>query len=159
MGGGDVGDVAHPHPVRFAGCRTFFEPVGRDWQWVIAVGGARAEGPFLQSAQAVLAHESSNAVAAATVILLFERLSHARAAIGFAGQSVDLNNQRQQLVIGPLALAGLAFEPGIVAAAREAQHSTDLRQRKFHRESFHLGIPFCGGSSESMPRDFFRISR
>src|SRR5467141_2145402 len=97
-------------------------------------------------------------MAAATVVFIFKRSGHARTAIGFASLVPGFDDERPELLIGELALAGLAMAPLVITAAGDAQHPTDLSQRKFHREGFHLGIPFCSGGSERMPRDFFRIS-
>src|SRR5206468_668923 len=126
LGGGDVGYITDPNVVGLGGGGTLFEAVGRDRQRVSAVSGARAKGALLQSAQAVVTHQSSNAVAAARDVLFFERLSHARAAVGFTSGGVGRNDERQQLLIGPLALAGLAQKPIVIAAAGDAQHRTDL---------------------------------
>src|SRR5689334_21982338 len=98
-------------------------------------------------------------MAAHRLVLAFEFASDPWAAISLTAQGVSAPDEGQKLAIGLLALAGLALQPRIIAAARDCKESAEPSERKFHRLSFHLGIPFCDGSSESMPRDFFRISR
>ena len=65
---------------------------------------------------------------------------------------------RQQLRIGFLAAARNRFAPLIIAAAWDLEHPAQELDGVLRRKLLYHGIPFCGGSWESMPRDFFRIS-
>src|SRR5579859_1342855 len=126
---------------------------------MITIGGAWTKRALLQPPNAVSAHQARHPMSPAGMVAAFEFPGHPRTAITTPGFLVNLDNHRPKLLIAQLPAAGLALEPRIVATARKPQDLTDPRRWKFHRQRFHLGISFCGGSSESMPRDFFRMSR
>src|SRR5206468_4833606 len=156
---GHIGNVRDPYPIRLRGRCGGFKVVGRDGLVVIAVGGAWPKSRLLQGGNTFLAHEASDPVAAAGVMFFAQLARHARAAIGLATLPMDLFDADEQLLIVALAPAGFASEPGVIPAARHPQKGTELLDWKFHCHSFYLGISFCSGPSESMPRDFFRMSR
>src|SRR5262245_62848176 len=85
-------------------------------------------------------------------------LSDARAAVAMAVLLVNTGYAPNQCNIGlsPKALSRL--EPAVKAAARQPQNLTELRHRIFGGQAFHEGKSFCSGSSERMPKAFFRIS-
>src|SRR5436190_23098444 len=79
---GDVGDVGDPNLIGPGGWTGGLEVVGGDGMVMIAIGGARPESGFSQASNVFLAHQPSNAVAAARALFLAQLPRHARAAIG-----------------------------------------------------------------------------
>src|ERR1051325_3428096 len=155
---GDIRNISYPNFVGSAGRLGLAQAIGRDLQAMVAVGSPGTKSRAVQPAQAGLSHQACNAISSTGMLLLVESPGNARTAVSFAGIAVGLSDQRQYNEVAPSPQPGLANEPGVVATARNAQFPTKQGNVKFHRERFHLGISFCGGSSESMPRDFFRIS-
>ena len=70
-----------------------------------------------------------------------------------ACRGMDLNDEGQQLLIGPLAV-GLAIEPGVIAAAGYLQHLAEVLDSVFFAKLLdHAVTPLY--ASERMPMVFF----
>lgn len=131
--GGDIGNIRDPGLVGCCERRLLFEPVGSNSQPMITVRGSRTERSFLQPANLVLTHQARNPMPAAGMALALKLLGHSGAAVTAPRLLVNLNNDRQQLLVVQLWFAWLALEPRIVTTARKLQDLTDLRHREFHR--------------------------
>ena len=159
LDGGHIGNVSDPNLIGPGGRACAEQAVGSDRLVVVAIGGAWPKSRFLQANNAFLTHESSDPVPTARLIFLAQLAGDARAAIALATLAMDLFDTLQQLLVLELPAAGLAAAPGVIPAARYFQEGAEFFDWKFHCHSFYLGISFCSGGSESMPRDFFKMSR
>src|SRR5579884_689567 len=123
-----------------------------------AIRCARTERPFVHRPDAVELHQPCHALFSTGDVFPPQLLRDARAAVTLAAVGKYPRYLRQQLLIGLGAGAWRMLAPMIVTAARHGQGGTKVLNRKLPCQLFDHGIPFCRGSAESMPRDFFKIS-
>src|SRR5262249_15758926 len=67
--------------------------------------------------------------------------------------------QQDGILPGSRSGFGLALAPGVVTATADLQSLGQLGNTEFVAHFLDQGIPFGGGTSERMPRAFFKISR
>src|ERR1043165_210394 len=101
--------------------------IGCDRLIVIAIGGSDAIASPLTTADALLLHDASDAVASVAKAICAQLDRNARAAVGFTASSMDvfdLLSQRPGLN-SPQTWSGEALAPVVVAAGRRVQRSTE----------------------------------
>src|SRR5262249_11014932 len=126
---------------------------------MLAIGRARAKRGFGFGPDFMLAHQPGHAVFTAGDLLSAQFACYTRAAIGLATLLKDLANLLQELLVGLGAWSRDLTAPLVVATAGHFQDPAEAANRVLGRQVADHGIPFCDGLEESMPRDFFRISR
>src|SRR5580765_2565733 len=107
----------------------------------------------------MLAHEPGHAVFTAHDLLPAQLPRNARAAIGLAVLVEHLADLLQKLLVGLGAWSRNLVPPLVITTAGHFQYAAEAANGVFGRQFANHGIPFCDGFEESMPRDFFRISR
>ena len=127
---------------------------------MVAIRGAHPEAAFGATAEALLAHQAGDAVAAIHVTGARQRRLNPGAAVGLAAGRMGLDNALDQLGVFPGAPAGLGLPvlPIVIAAGGNFQ---GLAERANGMLGFHRVNPlkaFLGGS-ERMPKVFFKMSR
>src|SRR5262249_27226157 len=105
FGGGDIGDISDPNTVWPAGWRGLLEAVGRHWELMSAVRRFGPKARPLQAAQASPAHQASDAMAAAVMLIAAQGLSDARTAVGLTRVLMGFGNEPKQFAIGQSAPA------------------------------------------------------
>ena len=157
---GNVSDVGNPDLAGLGGRRKSQQALRGRSATVRAVGGARDEAAFLIRTQALLAHESGDAAAAATVSTCEQILAQSWSAVGLAALAEsrrDLGGE--QLVL--LAARTVIFSKVVVeSTATDLQSLTELLEGEFalSEEEFDQRVN-GGGSWLKMPKAFFKMSR
>src|SRR5579884_1383340 len=121
-------------------------------------GSARTERPFVHRPDAVELHQPCHALFTTGDIFPSQLLRNARTAVTVAAVGKHPRDLHQQLLVGLGARARHWLAPTIVTATGHAQGGAEVLNCKLPCHLFYHGIPFCRGSAESMPRDFFKIS-
>jgi hypothetical protein len=122
-----------------------------------AVGGARAESPFLLGAKAQGAPVAHDAFAAAAHSLFAQRHGQARTAVNLAMRGKEFRHPQAQTRVVEGARTVRPLTPGVVGTARHAQSQAKIGEGIRVGHTLDQGIP-VGGRSDSMPKAFFRIS-
>lgn len=156
FGGGQVSDVADPDLIDSGRRRSLGEPVGRDGLIMVAIGGAEAKSAAAPCGQALLAHEPFDRFVIAAMAAIFEKVSDAGTAISAFELLKSAFNKKLEMDVVLLARSGLAFEAGVVRAARKAQSGAKIGDGIKWLEFFHSRAAL--GGWERMTRVFFRIS-
>lgn len=122
-----------------------------------AVGRADPITPLLPAAQAILLHETGDAVPTDLFALALQLDGHARAAVGLPGLPVHARDLRPQFVIPPQARRNRNLRPRLVAAARNGEDRAKSFDGILVAHRLNPGMPLGDGSEDA--RGFFRISR
>jgi len=88
FGRGNISDVSDPGVIDPSGLGQGLEPIGCDGLIVLAVGGARAPGAFLQATEAAVAHQASHAMTPDRLALSTQLPMNPWSAIGVAAARV-----------------------------------------------------------------------
>jgi len=152
-----VSDVADPDVIGRLGFWLVAKQITGDGMRVIGVGGFGFERPFLTGFEVQGAHVPGHPVTATANAQPLQTNRQARAAIHLAMGDKEAGESLAQLLVSQCPPAGAAAQPGIVGTARHAQHLADILDGVLLGHKLDQGIPL-GGTSDSMPMAFFRIS-
>src|SRR5204862_352099 len=111
------------------------ENVGRDGEHVVGVGGL-AEAPRTSRAEALLAHQARDTLAAGGHALALQDGVHAGAAVASTAPLVDDLDALRERQVRPGARRGVPSLPGVEAAARHRE----LRAHELDGETRLLGL-------------------
>src|ERR1700758_2382596 len=154
----DVSDVGEPDLVRSSGDEVALEKIRGDREIVTAVGGPHPSWLRHDGPDAMAAHQSLDATAAAPAAMSPQLGMDARAAIAAIGVAVNPPDVVDELTIGCGSLALRARAPGIIAGRRDTEHAAHDHHRIvgaaiFDEAESHFGTP------AKIAMDFFKISR
>src|SRR5215471_11485417 len=126
---------------------------------MLAIGCARTERAFGFHTNVMAAHQPGYALLAAGDLLTSQLPRNPWTAISLAALVKDQADLLQKLLVGLSAWSRNFAPPLIVATASHFQDPAQAADWVLGRQGADHGISFCDCFEESMPRDFFRISR